>query len=257
MASGEEVAEKCSKLGSGTAVAMCVDMADMDSIKKFVEHFEKKFSVLDVLVNNAGIMNCPEGKTKDGFELQFGTNHLGHFYLTHLLLPSLKKAHAPRCITLSSCFHKNAMGKRGFIDFEDPNFETRKYEGWTAYAQSKLANLLFSKEMAKRHPDILCASVHPGFVDSNLMKMNAAAYALSYPILTYGYGRIDAWSGVQTSLHAILSDDIESGKYYAQCGSPAGSIGGWPCDPKDINDEVTEENAAKLWDLSLKLLKLQ
>ena len=101
-------------------------------------------------------MNVPTRElTKDGNEAQFGTNHIGHFALTGLLLPSLKKASAPRVVCLSSCFHNDAMGKKGFIDFDDVNFETRAYDGWTSYAQSKLANLLFSREMAVRHPSII------------------------------------------------------------------------------------------------------
>jgi NAD(P)-dependent dehydrogenase (short-subunit alcohol dehydrogenase family) len=259
LASGEEVAEECNGQpdNKGTAKAMVLDIADVRSIKSFVEAFTKECGALDILVNNAGIMNVPSKElTKDGYEAQFGTNHMGHFALTGLLLPVLKKSAKPRVVCLSSAFHDDAMGKKGAIDFEDVNGETRAYDGWTAYAQSKLANLLFAREMARRHPAVTTVSLHPGFVESNLMKMNAVGLMLISPILTYGMGRINPWDGVQTSLHACLSDDLENGRYYAQVGSPRGVVGGWPTQPKDMSDQVTDDNAQKLWELSVKLSKI-
>ena len=85
------------------------------------------------------------------------------------------------------------------------------------------------------------------------MKMPAVALFLMTPALRYGMGQIDLWAGVQTSLYACLSDELENGRYYAQVGTPKGIVGGWPCEPKDMNEEVTEENATKLWALSEKL----
>jgi len=145
---------------------MVLDIASLASVKTFATAFTKQHKSLDVLCNNAGIMNTAKGKTSDGFELQFGTNHCGHFALTGALMGALVKAPSPRVVCLSSCFHNDAMGKKGRIDFEDPNFETRPYDGWTSYAQSKLANLLFAKEMSKKFPKIMSVSVHPGFVES-------------------------------------------------------------------------------------------
>jgi retinol dehydrogenase-13 len=261
LASGEEVAEECnsqdSKSPQGRAKAMVVDIADILSIKSFVEAFGKEHKSLDILVNNAGIMNVPSREvTTDGFEAQWGTNHVGHFVLTGLLLPLLKKTAHSRVVCLSSCFHNDAMGKKGVVDFEDVNFETRAYDGWTAYAQSKLSNLLFAREMAKRHPSVKTVSVHPGFVESNLMKGNAVFLALISPVMTFGMCRIGPWAGVQTSLHACLNDSLVNGAYYSQVGTPRGVVGGWPCKEEDMSDQVTDENANKLWELTAKLTKM-
>mmetsp|Transcript_10291 Transcript_10291/g.21154 ORF Transcript_10291/g.21154 Transcript_10291/m.21154 type:complete len:279 (-) Transcript_10291:241-1077(-) len=222
---GEKAAEECNAQsecqggGKGSAKAMTLDIADHNSIKAFAATFSKNYAKLDLLVNNAGIMNVPTRKlTADGNEAQFGTNHIGHFSLTGLLLPSLKKASAPRVVCLSSEYHNVAQGKKGVIDFSDVNFSRCAYNGWTAYAQSKLANLLFAQELAKRHPDITAVSLHPGFVESNLLKMPAVVLYLMTPFLRYGLKQIGPWAGVQTSLHCCLSDDLENGRYYSQVG---------------------------------------
>ena len=260
---GEEAAEECNAQtecqggGKGSAKAMVLDIADHNSVKAFAETFSKNYAKLDLLVNNAGIMNVPTRKlTADGNESQFGTNHIGHFSLTGLLLPSLNKSSAPRVVCLSSEYHNIAQGKKGVIDFEDVNFTTRPYDGWTAYAQSKLANLLFAQELAKRHPNIISVSAHPGFVESNLLKLPAPALALMTPALRYGMKMIPPWDGVQTSLHCCLSDELENGRYYSQVESPRGTVGGWPTEKEHMNENVTEENARKLWEMSVEMTKV-
>lgn len=259
LAAGEAAAADCNGQAEckGSAKAMVVDIADHASVTAFVTAFTKAHDKLDLLVNNAGIMNVPTlTQTADGNEAQFGTNHIGHFSLTGLLLPSLKKAANPRVVCLSSVFHDDAMGKKGIIDFEDVNFERREYDGWTAYAQSKLANLLFAQELATRHPDITAVSLHPGFVDSNLLKAPKVALFLMSPMLK-GYAKmINPWDGVQTSLHCCLSDTLENGRYYSQVASPRGCVGGWPTAPEDMNEHVTEENARRLWEMSVKMTKV-
>jgi len=255
MTSGQKVADACNaQSGGGKSVAMEVDLASLDSVRTFVDTFTKSFDMCDILVNNAGIMNCPKGETKDGFELQFGTNHLGHFLLTHMMIPSLKKSVSPKVICLSSVFHDEAMGKKGVIAYDDLMFETRKYDGWSAYAQSKLANLLFAREMAKQYPEITTVSVHPGFVKSNLMKVPAVVKPVLNLMMPVLMGMIQPWEGVQTSLHAILEDNLENGAYYAQQNSPKGCVGGWPT--VSPNYQVTDENAAKLWLISENLVGL-
>jgi NAD(P)-dependent dehydrogenase (short-subunit alcohol dehydrogenase family) len=143
-----------------------LDLSSFDSIRSFAAVIEKDFSIVDVLINNAGVMPFNEEYTKDGFEMQFGVNYLGHFLLTHLLLPVLAKAPKARIIHVSSLGH--FVGR---INFD--NFRGRKFYlfGVPSYAQSKLANVLLSNELSRRLPaNITSNAVHPGFVDSDFFR---------------------------------------------------------------------------------------
>ena len=148
---------------------MELDLADLDSIRAFTILFLREYPELDLLINNAGVMACPKSETADGFEMQFGTNHLGHFLLTNRLKPALYKAakagRAPRVVTLSSRAHQRAP-----VDLEDPNYEKRDYDKWQAYGESKTANALFALELDTRWKDggIRSFSVHPGGIVTNL-----------------------------------------------------------------------------------------
>jgi NAD(P)-dependent dehydrogenase (short-subunit alcohol dehydrogenase family) len=137
-----------------------LDLASLASIREFAAGWHGE---LDLLINNAGVMVPPFGRTEDGFELQFGTNHLGHFALTNLLLGNL----TGRVVSVSSTGHR--MGE---IDFEDLNWERRPYKAWRAYGQSKLANLLFTAELQRRLTDagsgVLATAAHPGYAATNL-----------------------------------------------------------------------------------------
>jgi NAD(P)-dependent dehydrogenase (short-subunit alcohol dehydrogenase family) len=137
-----------------------LDLADLASVRAFAEAWS---GPLDVLVNNAGVMAVPQGRTADGFELQLGTNHLGHFALTGLLLPSI----TDRVVTVSSGAHR--MGR---IDLDDLNWERRRYRRWPAYGQSKLANLLFTMELERRLTEagspVRALAAHPGWAATNL-----------------------------------------------------------------------------------------
>jgi len=137
-----------------------LDLADLASVRRFADEWD---GPLDVLVNNAGVMAIPEGRTKDGFEMQFGTNHLGHFALTNQLLPHI----TDRVVTVSSGLHR-----RGTIVLEDLNWNSRPYKPWPAYAQSKLANLLFTLELERRleqdHSAVRAHAAHPGYAATNL-----------------------------------------------------------------------------------------
>ncbi|MFD7013033.1 oxidoreductase [Streptomyces sp. NPDC059928] len=141
-----------------------LDLADLGSVREFASTFP--YERLDLLVNNAGVMALPYGHTADGFETQFGVNHLGHFALTGLLLPRLRAAGAARVISVSSGMHALAN-----IDLRDLNSE-RHYRRWIAYARSKTANLLFVHELARRlaaqGSDIVAAAAHPGYAATNL-----------------------------------------------------------------------------------------
>ncbi|MCW2805558.1 MAG: hypothetical protein QOF52_2472 [Propionibacteriaceae bacterium] len=137
-----------------------LDLADLASVREFADTWE---GPIDVLINNAGVMAVPEGQTKDGFEVQFGTNHLGHFALTNLLLPQI----TDRVVTVSSTGHR-----MGSIDLDDLNWKTRKYRPWRAYGQAKLANLLFTLELQRRlqadGSQVRAHAAHPGYAATNL-----------------------------------------------------------------------------------------
>ncbi|XP_045925311.1 retinol dehydrogenase 13-like isoform X2 [Micropterus dolomieu] len=142
-----------------------LDLASMKSIREFAERIKQEEQRVDVLINNAGVMRCPAWKTEDGFDMQFGVNHLGHFLLTNLLLDKLKESAPSRVINLASLAH--IVGK---IDFEDLNWEKKKFDTKQAYCQSKLANVLFTRELAKRlqGTGVTVNAVHPGVVATEL-----------------------------------------------------------------------------------------
>jgi len=221
----------------GTVEVATLDLADLASVRAFASAFLARGAPLHGLVNNAGVMNTPAGRTKDGFETQLGTNHLGHYLLTELLLPALRESAPSRVVNVSSCFHDRAMGREGRIDFDDLHFERRKYDGWTAYAQSKLANLLHARALATRlaGTGITVASVHPGWVRTNLMRFSMPIWVQDYllrPVLRLA-GMIDPWEGAQTTLYALLSPKVEarSGEFFSQVGiyrTKEAARGGWP-----------------------------
>jgi NAD(P)-dependent dehydrogenase (short-subunit alcohol dehydrogenase family) len=145
-----------------------LDLASLTSIRAFAAEMVSNHQPLDLLINNAGVMDLPTRRlTEDGFELQFGTNHLSHFALTGLLLPLLRKAEAPRVVNVSSLAHRG-----GRIDFDNLQGE-RKYRPWAAYQQSKLANLLFTFELQRRSDaqgwGLMCDAAHPGYARTDLI----------------------------------------------------------------------------------------
>ena len=146
----------------GTVEVRRLDLADLASIREFAQAWQ---GGLDVLINNAGVMATPERRTKDGFELQIGTNHLGHFALTNLLLPRI----GDRVVTVSSTAHR--MGR---IRLDDLNWERRRYQRWPAYGQSKLANLLFTSALQRRLEAagsvVRAVAAHPGYAATNLQQ---------------------------------------------------------------------------------------
>jgi NAD(P)-dependent dehydrogenase (short-subunit alcohol dehydrogenase family) len=244
---------------------MEIDLANFDSIRLFANKFLSENSQLHGLVNNAGIMYTPLTRTQQGFESQFGTNHLGHFLLTELLLPILKSSSPSRIAILSSCYHDKAQGREGVIDFQDYNFEQKKYDGWAAYAQSKLANLLHALHLAKvlEGSNVTVASIHPGWVRTNLIKGVMPIWMQDFflkPFLTLG-GMIEPWEGAQTTLHVLLAPEVEklSGQFFSQTGMyrvKEAAKGGWPL--KSPNPHAHDHSAAeKLYNLSRELVGLK
>ena len=221
-----------------------LDLASLDSVRKFAENILNSEPRLDILINNAGVMACPYQKTEDGFEMQFGVNHLGHFLLTILLLDLLKRSAPSRIINVSSSAHAMGSGK---INFDDIHFE-KSYSGWGAYYNSKLANVLFIRELSKRleGTHVTANSLHPGAVSTDLQRHSFLSSALLSPVRWYLFKTAE--QGAQTTIYCAVSEEMEgvSGKYLADCALKEPCMGA-----KD------DDAARKLWDLSLKLVGLE
>ena len=172
MRKGEQALEKAKvESSSKDILLMHLDLSSLDSVRNFTKEFLSKYSKLNILINNAGVMACPYMKTKDGFEMQIGTNHFGHFVLTNLLLKALANGAPARVVNVSSVGHW-LFGK---MDFKDINYEKRLYDEMGAYGQSKLANVLFTKELHNKAKDhgITAYSLHPGYVLTELGRHNS------------------------------------------------------------------------------------
>jgi NAD(P)-dependent dehydrogenase (short-subunit alcohol dehydrogenase family) len=151
----------------GDSVYQHLDLADLAAVREAADELLTRIDRLDVLVNNAGVMACPLDHTADGFEMQFGTNHLGHFLWTARLFPLLMASVPARVVNLSSAGHLI-----GGVDLDDPNFEHRDYDKWVAYGQAKTANILFTRELERRFGDhgLHAYAVHPGAVATELAR---------------------------------------------------------------------------------------
>ena len=191
-----------------------LDLSDLDSVKTFAKEFKDNYSKLDILINNAGVLVYSGKKNKAGIELQFATNHLGHFLLTKLLLDIIPDNSASRIVALSSVAHKNAQ-----IHFEDINCED--LDGGAAYGQSKLANLLFADELnrklKKANKKIVAVAVHPGGSDSGLFEEMSKMQYLMLKIFKPFISHSNA-SAAQPSLFAALSPDVKGGEYFGPQG---------------------------------------
>jgi retinol dehydrogenase-12 len=194
-----------------TPLFLHLDLASLQSVRACAAEFVALGLPLDLLVNNAGLAGA-RGLTEDGFEMAFGVNHLGHFLLTQLLLPSLQKAPTARVVTVSSRAHKRTPG----IDWDALRRPTHTRTGIREYAVSKLANLLFSAELARRlaGTSITTYSLHPGVVDTEIWRVVPPWFRVVLRLR----GLITAEEGAQTTLHcALRAPASESGLYYADC----------------------------------------
>ncbi len=192
-----------------------LDLASLASVRAGAVELNDELDHLDVLMNNAGIMAVPKARTVDGFESQMGTNHLGHFALTGLLLPTLLAAPEPRVVNVSSTGHR--MGR---IDFDDLFFDRRHYSRWRAYGATKLANLLFTSELQRRavaHGTTLtAAAAHPGYAATNLTSGPAIGAAFLKPFLSIGdrlVGQPDHM-GALPQLYAATMPDVHPDDYW-------------------------------------------
>jgi len=194
---------------------LAIDLASLASVRSAAAEVEARFHHLDVLMNNAGIMAVPKASTEDGLESQIATNHLGHFALTGLLLPRLLAAPSPRVVSVSSNAHR--MGK---VDPDDLSFERRRYSRWSAYGQTKLANLLFSSELQRRAvdhgTDLVAAAAHPGYAATNLTSGPATGAAFLRPLLAVGdrlVGQPDHL-GALPQLYVATMPDVQPDDYW-------------------------------------------
>ncbi|GAB1207880.1 hypothetical protein APSETT445_006615 [Aspergillus pseudonomiae] len=164
--SAETIINEIAESGSNTPVSFVeCDLASLDSVKKAAEDILAKESRLDVLMCNAGIMALPPDLTKDGYEVQFGTNHLGHALLIQKLLPLLQQYRRSRC----GCYQLHPSGGIVFDDLKHTQ-DYGVFGSWRRYGQSKLANILYARELARRYPDITTVSVHPGVITTGLVE---------------------------------------------------------------------------------------
>ncbi|XP_060727602.1 retinol dehydrogenase 14a [Tachysurus vachellii] len=237
---GDRAAQEIRQLqpDTGQLLVRPLDLACMSSVRSFCLQINKEEPRLDVLINNAGVYQCPYSRTEDGFEMQFGVNHLGHFLLTHLLLDLLKRSAPSRVVVVSSKLYK-----RGEINFDDLNSE-HSYDAAAAYARSKLANLLFTLELGRRLEDtgVTVNALTPGIVRTNLGRH------VHVPLLAKPLVSLASWAllrspeeGAKTSVHLACSPDVEGvrGKCFADCQ-----------EMKLLPKATDEDVAKKLWDIS-------
>lgn len=255
VARGERAARIIREAYPGAVVSVAkLDLASLSSIREFSSVFIKSHKRLDILMNNAGIMGVPQREvTADGFEAQFGTNHLGHFALTGLLLPLIKKTPGARIVTVSSNLHKT-----GVMNFDDLMGGV-KYKAWAAYGQSKLANLLFTSELQRRlvaaKVDAIAVAAHPGWSNTSLM--------MSGPMK--GRGAFMKWLGQSVTnrmaqsasmgalnqLYAATASDVEGNDYIGPKGKNEQS--GYPHKAGRSVAAKNTTDAKRLWDESEKL----
>ena len=217
-----------------------LDLASFASVHAFADAFTSRFDHLDVLVNNAGLTVNKRKVTEDGHETQFQVNHLSHFLLTGLLHDRLMAAPAARVINVSSTGHTVA---RDGLDFDDLDWEQRKYHGFRVYCATKLANVMFTREFARRYDDtkMTANAVHPGFVGSNFAREGDMGFFIGIGMLVARPFSISSATGARTSIYLASSPDVDgiSGEYFYQCKVA-----------KPSNSALDTAAAERLWDVS-------
>ncbi|KAE9611316.1 putative very-long-chain 3-oxoacyl-CoA reductase [Lupinus albus] len=251
MTAANDVKESILKeIPSAKVDAIELDLSSMDSVKKFASEFNSSGLPLNILINNAGIMACPFALSKDNIELQFATNHIGHFLLTHLLLDNMKKtAHESkkqgRIVNVASEAHRFPYPEG--IRFDKIN-DQPSYNSWRAYGQSKLANILHANELARRFKedgvDITANSLHPGVISTNLIRHNPVMSGVMNFV-----GRLllkNVQQGAATTCYVALHPQAKgiSGKYFSDSNE-------YKTTPYGTDADL----AKKLWDFSINLIK--
>jgi len=229
-------------ISGGSLEAAILDLSSLQSVKEFSDTFKSNYSSLDLLINNAGVMTPPVSKTKDGYELQFGVNFLGHFALTGQLYPLLKSTAGSRIVTVTSLAYLS-----GKIDFDNLKSE-RDYDAFREYCQSKLACLLFTSELQKRidakGDSVLSLASHPGVTATDLSRhMSQEAFAAA--IERFGE-LMPTTQGALPSLYAAASDMVKGAGLYGPDGP--GNLKGYPAFTETLFDADAPEIAKQLWE---------
>ena len=219
-----------------------LDLANLQSVRHFAAAILDRFDHLDILINNAGVMMPPNRKeTADGFELQFGTNHLGHFALTMLLLERLISTEGSRVVNVAS-----AAQKLGQLDLDDLNWKKRPYRRMASYGASKVANMLFTHELQRRfaeaHSSSRCIACHPGWTRTNLLR-TTPLFRLFNPLFA-----MPPWQGALSTLFAATSPEAVGGGYYGPNG--IGTLRGYPAPAIPATISTSSTAAMRLWQLS-------
>ncbi|XP_062384959.1 retinol-DH_like_SDR_c domain-containing protein [Sardina pilchardus] len=245
MRRGEKAASEIRwSTGNGNVVVRQLDLSSLRSVREFASKLSATEDRLDILINNAGVMLCPKMLTEDGFETQLGVNHLGHFLLTVLLLDMLKSSAPSRVVNVSSIAHVG-----GKINFEDLFYNKTPYDSLVSYRQSKLANLLFSRELSRRTRvfGVSSFALHPGVIRTELGRYVETRHPFLSALL-----QAPAWllmktpkQGAQTSIYCAVTEGLEvhTGCYFSDCKL------------KEPAPEGKDDLAAmRLWDISAKLV---
>jgi NAD(P)-dependent dehydrogenase (short-subunit alcohol dehydrogenase family) len=233
------VAEIKRQTGNPTVDYLLADLSAQAQVRQVAAQFMERYAQLHVLVNNAGALFTRRRETADGMEMTFALNHLAPFLLTHLLLDTVKVSAPARIVTVASAAHIGAQ-----IPFDDLQQTHHRYQPLRVYGQTKLANLLFTYELARRLPgtQVTANALHPGFVATNFARGDSALLRLAMP-LTRPFA-ISPQEGAQTSIYLATSPDVEvvSGEYFVTC-KPA----------RSSDASYDEQAARRLWDVSAQL----
>ncbi len=221
-----------------------LDLSDLASVKTFADQVNQDYSRLDLLINNAGVMIPPYGKTAEGFELQMGTNHLGHFALTGRLIEMIRSTPESRVVSVSSMAHKG-----GNIDFSDLHWEHRKYKPWKAYGDSKIANLYFifglANRLAAEGSHVITAASHPGWTATELQR-NSGLASFFNPFFAQNTAM-----GALPTLYAACGPDVQSKGYFGPGGRL--EVKGYPKQVRASSRSQNKEIGDRLWQMSEKL----
>jgi NAD(P)-dependent dehydrogenase (short-subunit alcohol dehydrogenase family) len=253
MSKGETAKKQLLELfPNATIDVLSLDLANLSSVHDFVDSFSQTYGSLDLLINNAGVMVPPYTKTKDGFELQFGSNHLGHFALTGLLLPFLERGNQPRVVTLSSIAHRG-----GTIDFSNLD-GSKGYKAMKFYCQSKLANLLFAKELDDRLKrngyKTISLAAHPGISNTNLFRIGKETTPWYIKPLMKLAGQ-PAEKGALPTIMAATDKQLVGGEFIGPDG--VGNRKGNPTIEVPRKNVYHQETMKKLWDVSEQLTSVR
>lgn len=251
-----EVEDECKNAPNvGSIQVVKLDLTSLRSVRECAKKISDNEEKIDILLNNAGVMMCPKDTTEDNFEMQIGTNHFGHFLFTLLLLPRIiaSNSQPARIVNVSSMAHWRIFG--GKMNFDDLNWKTRRYNSINAYAQSKLANVLFTKELARRLQEaginhVHTYSLHPGVIKTELGRNLDQTFfkGVTFLFLTFTTFMCKSpQQGAQTSIYCSLSEDCakETGLYYQECSKTNPSY-----------RARNKEDAKRLWEESLLLTGL-